>query len=135
MWKGLGGTITGLFILGCATNALAEPLAIGETRYVSERDPIFICSAPQFGWQGCRKLSSGKITITSAAQVVSYAPRWTVYGVKLNDKENVFIAESSWIYLRSEEAQRASEEAHRAKLAAKAECDRRGGVSIGMTKA
>lgn len=142
MWKGIGGAIISLFISGCATNAPAQPLPaeslIGKTGYVIERKPVHFCPAPQVGFQGCRKLTSGKITITSVGHEARLentgswlgrpAIRFVLYGVKLNDKEDGFFHEDSWIYLRSEEA-------HKAVLAKKAECDRRGGVRVGMTKA
>jgi hypothetical protein len=89
-------------------------------------------------------LTSGKITITSVGHEARLANtggglkspaevpyiRSVLYGVKLNDndKEDGFLYEDSWMYLRSEEA-------HKAVLAEKAECDRRGGVKVGMTKA
>jgi hypothetical protein len=150
MWNGLGSTITGLFILGCATNALAQPVPaesfakeqIGKIGYVTAREPVFFCPAPTVGFNGCRKLTAGKITITSTGHE-AWLPnmggglkspaelpgiREVLYGVKLNDKEDGFFHEESWKYLRSEQA-------HRAVLAEKAECDRRGGVKVGMTKA
>jgi hypothetical protein len=74
-------------------------------------------------------LTSGKITITTVGQEVRYSTlSEIVYGVKLDDKENGFLWERSWEYLRTEQA-------HKAILAEKAECDRRGGVRVGMTKA
>lgn len=155
MWKGIGGAIISLFISGWMTTAPAAPPAeslIGKTGYVTDRQPIHFCPAPQVGFQGCRKLTSGKITITSVQEArLANTGRWrsspaelpylrqVVYGVKLNDKEDGFLWEGSWIYLRSEEAHKAvlakKAEAHKAALAEKAECDRRGGVRVGMTKA
>jgi hypothetical protein len=150
MWKSLGGTIIGLFVCACAKNAPAPPLQvanfangeIGKTGYVAAREPIFFCPAPTVGFQGCRKLTAGKITITSAGHEARLANtggglrspaeapfiREVLYGVRLNDKEDGFLHESSWKYLLSEET-------HKAVLAEKAECDRRGGVKVGMTKA
>jgi hypothetical protein len=152
MWKGIGGAIISLFISGWTTTAPAAPPAeslIGKTGYVTERQPVHFCPAPQVGFQGCRKLTSGKITITSVGHEARLentggwlgrpAVRFILYGVKLNDKEDGFFHETSWYYLRSEEAHRAvlakKEQAYKAALAEKAECDRRGGVKVGMTKA
>ena len=77
---------------------------IGKTGYVTAREPVFFCPAQTVGFNGCRKLTAGKITITSTGHE-AWLPnmggglkspaelpgiREVLYGVKLNDKEDGF---------------------------------------------
>src|SRR6266700_2873558 len=101
--------------------AASQVHIIGTSGYVTEREPISFCPAPIVFSKGCRELSTGKITITSTGHEawLSNPGNWlkspaelpgireVFYGVKLNDKENGFLHEGSWKYLRSEQAHKA----------------------------
>jgi hypothetical protein len=46
---------------------------IGKTGYVSDRQPIHLCPSPIVRLQGCRRVTSGKITITSLGHEATLA--------------------------------------------------------------
>lgn len=101
---------------------------IGETRYFSRTGFASICATPEatgrpYSDNSCRRPTSGAVKIVDVPAVsASILP---VYEVAV-DGAKAYMKHSDWLSLDTDHARKAE-------AAAKADCDRRGGVSIGMT--
>lgn len=131
--------ITGfsLILSGCAAVVASEPPEpppdkfIGMTKWVNPKFPVYVCSTPPSGGSmghACKAAPAGSaLTIKRALFVYNYdIPIPNGYAVEDSTGAAGFIRDMDPI-LMLDEAQK------KKRVAERAACDKRGGVSVGMT--
>ncbi len=132
-WKVLSAVIA-LPLAGCYTTARTEPptksadLYIGKTLY-TRGDNFQFCSEPRDYLKsaptGCATLKAG--TPVAITELVKAGPTENYLGTDASGRQG-YITSIDIIYMDSEAV-------YKAKMAEKAECDRKGGIRTGMTRA
>lgn len=115
---------------GPAERTAVADKTVGETRWVSSSRPVSVCRIPHTGPlsqidKDCFVLRSGSFTVEAASADGRYGI-YKNYTVRLPDGRSGFVKDFDVIMSDSQAE-------HQRKVAAKADCDRRGGVRIGMT--
>lgn len=110
----------------------APDSSIGKTYWVTDRSHLQVCPGPIYGYGStsqmkCFSYGKGTFTITDKVDEPVRGV-YSSYAVKLSDGREGFIETSGLHNFQSETE-------HAESVKAKADCDRRGSVTMGMTKA
>jgi hypothetical protein len=126
---------TSILLSGCQTSAqrvtaspqLPRLAPMNEVRYGNPRFPALLCTN-HYDYGTCKRVTSGRITVVSTDVHPNRDNGGEYFEVKTGSLEGgLFIRDLDWITLRSEEDQRQA-------VSAQKDCDRRGGVRVGMSK-
>jgi hypothetical protein len=140
-WLYLLAVAVSLILASCAQPLVSDGTMVDQTgshvdvnvgKEYSIDHPTFFCNGPPgpfsnslLGAQPCQTLKSGRFRISAR----THGSIVDGYQVEVEDKGPAWISESSLLGL-------VFEKSHDRRIAtAKAECDKRGGVTIGMTRA
>lgn len=136
----LTALLIGIVLGGCSAvnmHSISEPPAsapdkyVGKTLWVDPKRPLSLCRNPVTKPLAnidtdCFRYANGRFTVE---RVETDEKRiYTTYLLRVPDGRSGYVKDLDLIWTDDEGE-------HRKKLAAKAECDRRGGVSVGMTRA
>lgn len=122
----IGITVTAVFV-GNTVCAQEKPPFVGQKRWVKPGISLLVCEHPsrvgKNDWGKCREIQSGSFIVMRSITSEFGIP--SGHMVKFEDGKVEFAIS---LVLTETEAE------HQKSITAKAECDRRGGVSVGMTR-
>lgn len=118
-----------LLVAGCGQHAFEgrdpDIGRIGQSGWANDRRGVIFCEAVEQK-SGCPTIRSTRITIIETGLKGELGRTW--WGVRKDDGKTGYINSLDWIWVETDEIRAG-------KVAEKKDCDRRGGVAVGMTKA
>jgi hypothetical protein len=118
-----------ILLWGCSgyPGVRVEPVDeyVGQKRWVQSYSPLSVCETPpqDLSNKDCRSVKTGSFLVLRRVGASPY----TSYEIRLSDGKSGYASDTGVLFSQGEGE-------HEVKVAQKAECDRRGGIAIGMTR-
>lgn len=107
---------------GCQTaSAPSQSDVIGQKRWFRPTGSATVCASPGLD-RDCKAIRTGSATV----EAFERSTRSEVYKVRLDDGSTGYLSVLDFLLMHSEAA-------HKQEIAANKDCERRGGVAVGMT--